>query len=191
MFYCGYSNCDLANGPGARVSIFTSGCSVGCKNCSNPESHDRYYGKEFDAESKEKLLKDLGNSYIKGLSILGGDPLEPYNVDDVTALCKEVKEKYPEKTIWLWTGRKKEKVEHLPIMQYLDIVVSDPYIEKFNTGKCKYRGSSNQRVWWAKTGEPYTDEPLEDEHHMNEQLTENGGEIKGTASGSCSLTCGV
>ena len=95
MYYCGYSNCDLANGPGARVSLFTSGCSLNCKFCSNPESHDRYYGAEFDDEAKAQLLKDLGNSYIQGLSILGGDPLEPYNVDEVTALCKEIKEKYP------------------------------------------------------------------------------------------------
>ena len=191
MFYCGYSNCDLANGPGARVSIFTSGCSLKCHGCSNPESHDRYYGAEFDEDAKARLIKDLGNSYIEGLSILGGDPLEPYNVYDVTELCKEVKERYPDKTIWLWTGRKKEKVENLPIMRYLDVVVSDPYIEKFNTGKCKYRGSSNQRVWLATTGKPYDAEPLEDEHHMNEQLTENGGEIKGEASGSCSIACGV
>lgn len=194
MRYHGYSNCDLANGPGARVSLWCQGCSMQCSGCFSPDTWDRFGGAEFDETVKAQLLKDLGNSYIQGLSILGGDPLEPYNVDEVTALCKEIKEKYPTKTIWLWTGRKKEKVENLPIMQYLDVVVSDPYIAKFNNGRCKYRGSSNQRVWWAKTGKPYDAEPLEDEHHMNEQLTENGGEIKGeasgSASGSCSLTCG-
>lgn len=190
MRYHGYSNCDLANGPGARVSLWCQGCSMQCSGCFSPDTWDQFGGAEFDETVKAQLLKDLGNSYIQGLSILGGDPLEPYNVDEVTALCKEIKEKYPTKTIWLWTGRKKEKVENLPIMQYLDVVVSDPYIAKFNNGRCKYRGSSNQRVWWAKTGKPYDAEPLEDEHHMNEQLVENGGEIKGEASGSCSLTCG-
>lgn len=190
MRYHGYSSCDLANGRGARVSLWCQGCETHCAHCFSPETWDRNGGEPFTEEVKERLLRDLSNSYIQGLSILGGDPLEPYNVDDVTALCKEVKEKYPTKTIWLWTGRKKEKVENLPVMQYLDVVVSDPYIAKFNNGRCKYRGSSNQRVWWAQTGKPYDAEPLEDEHHMNEQLTENGGEIKGEASGLCSLTCG-
>ena len=191
MRYHGYSNCDLANGPGARVSLFVQGCSLHCSGCFSPDTWDENGGEEFDEDAKARLMKDLGNSYITGLSLLGGDPLEPYHLDDVTELCKEVKERYPDKTIWLWTGRKKEKVENLPIMRYLDVVVSDPYIEKFNTGKCKYRGSSNQRVWWAKTLEPYTNEPLEDDHHMNEQLTENGGEIKGETSGSCSIACGA
>lgn len=160
MNYCGYSPCDLANGVGARVSLFVSGCSLHCKGCFSPSTWDRNYGKEFDTPAKERLFDDLSNKFIAGLSILGGDPLEPYNIEPITQLCKEIKEKFPEKTIWLWTGRKKEKVINLPIMQYLDIVVSGPYIEKYNTNNTKYRGSSNQEIWWAKNGEPYESENL-------------------------------
>ena len=76
MFYCGYSNCDLANGHGARVTLFVSGCEKHCKNCFSPSSWNRYAGNPFDEDMKVKLFKDLSNSYIEGLSLLGGEPLE-------------------------------------------------------------------------------------------------------------------
>ena len=154
MNYIGYSNCDLANGEGARVSLFVSGCTMRCKGCFSKESWDFEAGKPFDSLMVQRVLKDLSSSYIKGLSILGGDPLEEANIETVTELCRKVKEIYPHKTIWLWTGRKKEKVEVLPIMQYLDIVISEPFIEKYKFNG-KYMGSSNQKIWIAKTGEPY------------------------------------
>lgn len=157
MNYCGYSNCDLANGRGARVTIFISGCSLHCKNCFSPSSWDPNAGEPFTEQTKEKLFKDLSNSYVDGLSVLGGDPLESYNFEEVTNLCKEVKEKFPNKSIWLWTGRKKEKVEKLDICKYVDIIISEPYIDHLNF-KGKYMGSSNQKIWWAKNGNPYEDE---------------------------------
>lgn len=171
MKYSGYSSCDLANGSGARVSLFVSGCEIHCHNCFSPSTWDRNNGLPFDDKAKERLFNDLSNSYIDGLSLLGGDPLEAYNVDEVTELCKEVKKRFPNKTIWLWTGRTKKHVDHLPIMQYLDVVISEPYVDKLNSNKTRYRGSTNQKIWWAKTGEAYTDETLESEHNQNKQPT--------------------
>lgn len=170
MNYCGYSNCDLANGRGARVTIFISGCSLHCKNCFSPSSWDPNAGEPFTEQTKEKLFKDLSNSYVDGLSVLGGDPLESYNIEEVTNLCKEVKEKFPNKSIWLWTGRKKEKVEKLDICKYVDIIISEPYIDHLNF-KGKYMGSSNQKIWWAKNGKPYEDEgDMYNEHSSKEYV---------------------
>lgn len=170
MNICGFSNCDLSSsGPGVYVSIFVSGCSIHCKNCQNKEAWDYNYGVPFDDQYRQKVIDALSSPYVSGLSILGGEPLDPKNVDEVEKLCKDVRDKFHDtRKIWLWTGYKKEKIDKLPIIQYLDVVVSDPYIEAFNNGKTKYRGSSNQRVWWAKTGAPYDDEPLEDGHHQNQ-----------------------
>lgn len=167
MNICGYSSCDLANGKGARVSIFISGCTLRCKGCFNKDSWDFDYGEKFTKEYKEKLFKDLSNPWIDGLSMLGGDPLEPQNLEEVTALCKEIKETFPNKTIWLWTGRKKEKIIDLPIMQYLDVVISEPFIEKYKDN-LKYFGSSNQKIWWAKTGVDYNNEILYNNHAKKE-----------------------
>ena len=156
MNYSGLSLCDLASGPGARVSLFVSGCTVRCPNCYNPEAWDFNYGKPFDDQTKQKIIDRLKNDYIAGVSILGGDPLEPENIETVTEFCKQLKQLYPNKSIWLWTGRTKHKVENLPIMQYIDVVCSEPYVDKL---KCNghYYGSSNQKVWWAKTKQPYDD----------------------------------
>ena len=170
MFISGFSPCDLANGDGARVSLFVSGCSLHCKGCFSPETHNRNYGQEFDTDFKEKVFKALENKYIKGLSLLGGDPLEDYNLDEVTELCKEVKAKFPQKTIWLWTGRKQSYVQSLSIIEYLDVVISEPYIEKKQCNG-KYFGSSNQKIWWAKTGEPF-DVQLETEHSVKYEKAE-------------------
>lgn len=149
--------------------------SLHCKGCFSPATWDKDGGKPFTDVEKNRLFKDLSEPYIEGLSLLGGDPLEPYNVEEVTELCREVKERFPNKTIWLWTGRTKKHVENLPIMQYLDVVISEPYVEKLNNNRTKYRGSTNQKVWWAKTKEPYTDEILETENTQNrnvEKVTE-------------------
>lgn len=166
MNYIGYSNCDLANGEGARVSLFVSGCTMRCKGCFSKESWDFKAGKPFDESMMNRVLRDLSNGYIKGLSILGGDPLEEANISVVTELCRKAKELCPNKTIWLWTGRKKEKVEGLPIMQYLDVVISEPFVEKFKFNG-KYMGSSNQKIWFAKNGEPYEVELVSEHSHKD------------------------
>lgn len=163
MNYSGLSLCDLASGPGARVSLFVSGCTLRCPNCYNQDAWDFNYGKPFDQSTRRKIIDRLENPYISGLSILGGDPLEPQNIETVTDLCKTVKQLFPDKSIWLWTGRTKSKVQSFPIAQYVDVICSEPYIDKL---KCNghYYGSSNQKVWWAATGEPYHDDKMINKH---------------------------
>ena len=148
MNYIGISDFDTANGPGVRVSLFVSGCRLHCRGCFNPESWDFEAGKHYDETVKARLLKALEEEYVEGLSLLGGDPLEPENVDELTELCQAVREKFGnKKTIWLWTGRLYDKVKELEIFQYVDTVVDGPFIEKFKVeGKGNWFGSSNQRV---------------------------------------------
>ena len=106
MNYIGISDFDTANGPGVRVSLFVSGCRLRCRGCFNPESWDFDAGKPYDENVQERLLKALEEDYVDGLSLLGGDPLEPENVEVLTELCRAVREKFGnKKTIWLWTGR--------------------------------------------------------------------------------------
>lgn len=148
MNYIGISDFDTANGPGVRVSLFVSGCRLHCRGCFNPESWDFEAGKHYDETVKARLLKALEEEYVEGLSLLGGDPLEPENVDELTELCQAVHEKFGnKKSIWLWTGRTYEKVKDLPIFQYIDTVVDGPFVEKYKVEEPgKWFGSSNQRV---------------------------------------------
>lgn len=147
MNYSGINFCDTANGPGVRVSLFVSGCSLHCKGCFNKEAWDRQFGKPFTDETLNTLLEALREPYVDGLSLLGGDPLEPYNEAVVERICSLVRDRFPDKTIWLWTGRKYEEVKDKPIMKYIDVLVDGPFIEKFKTNEQgKYYGSSNQRV---------------------------------------------
>lgn len=147
MNYSGLNTCDTANGPGVRVSLFVSGCSLHCKGCFNKEAWNRQFGKPFTDETLNTLLEALREPYVDGLSLLGGDPLEPYNEAVVERICSLVRDRFPDKTIWLWTGRKYEEVKDKPIMKYIDVLVDGPFIEKFKTNKqVKYYGSSNQRV---------------------------------------------
>lgn len=148
MNYIGISEFDTANGPGVRVSLFVSGCRLHCRGCFNPESWDFADGKPYDEAVQARILKAMEESYVEGLSLLGGDPLEPENVEALTALSRAVREKFGnKKSIWLWTGRTYEKVKNLPIFQYVDTVVDGPFIEKLKVeGKGHWFGSSNQRV---------------------------------------------
>lgn len=147
MNYSGLNTCDSANGDGLRVSLFVSGCSLHCKGCFNKDAWDKNYGKEFTKETMDTLLEALRSPWIDGLSILGGDPLEPYNIPAVSYIVALVKQLMPEKTIWLWTGRKHEQIEHLKaLLKNVDMLITGPFIER---KKCygKYYGSSNQCVY--------------------------------------------
>ena len=145
MNYIGLNKYDTANGPGSRVSLFVSGCTVRCKGCFNPESWNFKAGKEFTDETLKQLCSYLDKDYIQGLSILGGEPLEPENEPTVAALCKTVKHFYPNKTIWLWTGKTYDIVKDLPVMEYIDTVVAGPYEQDLHIDHCYY-GSSNQQI---------------------------------------------
>lgn len=145
MNYSGINFCDTANGPGVRVSLFVSGCSLHCKGCFNKQAWNRNYGKEFTSDTLESILSALESPYIDGLSILGGDPLEDYNEAIVAHICGSVKKYFPNKSIWLWTGRKYGNVKDHPIMEYVDVLVDGPFIERKKCNE-RYKGSSNQRI---------------------------------------------
>lgn len=148
MHYIGLSSCDTANGPGVRVSLFVSGCTLRCKGCFNPESWDFEAGKPFTEETVETIFRYLDEPYVAGLSILGGDPLEESNIPVVADLARRVKERYGKKRdVWLWTGRIYDRHADLPLWQWVDTVVDGPFVEKRKvTQKGLWYGSDNQRV---------------------------------------------
>jgi len=137
---------DMLNGDGIRVVLFVSGCSLNCKNCHNPQTWDKNSGIIFDQEAKNEIFEELKKDHILGLTLTGGHPLEEYNLNEVTKLCKEVKQNFPHKTIWLYTGYLYENIKHLEILNYVDILVDGPYIESLKNKNLQWRGSSNQRV---------------------------------------------
>ena len=138
---------DISNGPGVRVSVFMQGCTFNCKNCFNPETHDFNGGKEFTADTINEILNLCNNSYIAGWSILGGEPLHNKNIDASTKLAKAFKEKYPDKSIWIWTGFNFEDyVMDKEITKYADFIVDGQFEEDNKNPKLLYSGSSNQRV---------------------------------------------
>ena len=138
---------DISNGPGVRVSIFMQGCAFNCKECFNPETHDFSGGKEFTDGTIEKVLKLCENVNVKGLSILGGEPLHPNNIEGTTKLAKAFKEKMPDKNIWIWSGFTFDKdLKDKEIMKYTDVLVDGRYVDELNDPTLKWKGSSNQRV---------------------------------------------
>ena len=137
---------DISNGPGVRVSIFMQGCEFHCKNCFNPETWDFKDGKEFTDETIEKVLDLSNKDYIVGLSILGGEPMHPVNIEGTTKLAKAFKEKYPDKSIWTWTGFRFENIKDKEVLKYIDVLVDGQYEDELHDPTLKWKGSSNQRV---------------------------------------------
>lgn len=139
---------DISNGPGVRVSVFVQGCTFGCKGCFNPETHDFKGGKEFTTEEVERIITLANKDQIRGLSILGGEPLHPKNIESVTMLAEYFKYKYPEKDIWLWSGFRYEDLlkENVKIFDYIDVLVDGQFKEELKDLRLKYCGSQNQRV---------------------------------------------
>lgn len=146
MHYNKIRKMDISNGPGVRVSIFVQGCTFHCKNCFNPETHDFNGGKEFDNHAINTILDLCQNDSIRGLSILGGEPLHPKNIEEVTRLAKTFKEAYPSKDIWIWTGFHFEDLKEKEIFHYIDVLVDGQFDEELKDPRLKWRGSSNQRV---------------------------------------------
>ena len=148
---------DIANGEGVRVSLFVSGCRNRCKNCFNPETWSFTYGKEFTEEVRQDILDSLAPSWINGLTILGGEPFEVENQRDLVSFVKEVRNKYPNKTIWMYSGYLFDTDITNPngkvhcevtdeLVNYIDILVDGKFVEELKNLSLKFRGSSNQRI---------------------------------------------
>jgi len=137
---------DIADGPGVRVSIFFQGCTFNCKNCFNPNTHDFNGGLEFTDDVINEILNLCDKDFIKGLSILGGEPMHPFNIKGTIKLARAFKEKFPEKTIWSWSGYLMENIIDKEILNYLDVLVDGQYQDELHNFLLKYCGSSNQRV---------------------------------------------
>ena len=137
---------DIANGPGVRVSIFLQGCTFHCPECFNPETHDFAGGKELSDEVLQQLMQLCSADHIKGLSILGGEPLHPKNIAGTTQIAKMFKEKFPHKTLWIWTGFLYENIKDREIFNYVDVLVDGLFEKKLANPMLQYRGSSNQRL---------------------------------------------
>lgn len=149
MNYAALKKFDIANGPGVRVSLFVSGCRHHCKNCFNREAWDFDFGNPFTKQTEEEILAELDKDYIKGLSLLGGEPFEPENRAALTQMLKRVREKYPEKTVWCYTGFEFEKLSDQTareMLSLIDVLVDGKFVEELKSPDLIFRGSSNQRI---------------------------------------------
>lgn len=153
MNYSNLRTCDVANGPGVRISLFVSGCRIHCKNCFNKEAQCFAYGKPFTDEIAQKILTHLESEYISGLSILGGEPMEPENAKVLVDLCRMVRKKFGNlKTIWVWTGYTIERFVgeeysyQRELLTLIDCLVDGPFVEELHDISLVFRGSSNQRI---------------------------------------------
>jgi anaerobic ribonucleoside-triphosphate reductase activating protein len=149
--YANIKSIDTADGEGVRVALYVSGCSFKCEGCHNKEAWDYNYGDPFTEETLISIIHDLNKKFIAGFSILGGEPLDEKNRDDVFKIISIIKEKFPNKTIWLWTGNTWENIiknDIIPkdILGKIDIIVDGPFILKERNLSLKFRGSNNQRV---------------------------------------------
>ena len=141
---------DVANGPGIRLSIFVSGCTHNCEGCFNKEAQDFQYGRPYDENIQNEILKELSKSQYSGVSLLGGEPMHPDNQKTVLSIIQTIKNKQPDKTIWLYSGYLYEDLKKQPtanqILSNIDVLVDGPFILSQKKLGLAYRGSSNQRL---------------------------------------------
>lgn len=146
---------DISNGTFVGASLFVQGCRFHCKNCFNQETWDFNGGKEWTQETKNTFLNLINKPYIKRISILGGEPLAEENVDGIVDLMKTIKNMFPYKKIWIYTGYTMEAIENrnlYKVLEYADVIVDGPYIDNLRDITLKFRGSSNQRIWEKVNG---------------------------------------
>lgn len=156
MYYGTIKDCDIANGTGVRVTLFVSGCRNHCPGCFQPETWDFGYGQPFTEETEALLLRKLKPDYINGLTLLGGDPFEPENQKALFPFLQQVKETYPGKDIWAYTGYTWEQLmsgehrtsipETMPMLSLIDVLVDGPFILEKKNIRLQFRGSENQRL---------------------------------------------
>lgn len=137
---------DSANGPGVRTVLWLAGCNHHCPYCHNPETWDPKTGQPFTEDTMKELLSYVSQSFVEGLTLSGGDPLFPANRETVFYIVKQIKEKFPEKNIWLWTGYLWEDVKDLELLKYIDVLVDGPFLISEKDIRLPYSGSRNQRV---------------------------------------------
>lgn len=141
MRYHNITKEDMLNGDGLRVVLWLAGCAHHCKNCQNPITWDPEGGLPFDEAAKQELFAELDKDYISGITFSGGDPLYPAGREELYALIQEVKERYPHKTIWLYTGYLWEEIRDLPLISCLDVVVDGPFVEELKDNNLPWKGS--------------------------------------------------
>jgi len=156
MNYAEIKNCDIANGPGVRISLFVSGCTHRCKGCFNEIAWDFHYGKPFTQQTIDELLAMLAPDYVKGITLLGGEPFEPENQPAIVDFLRQMKSKYPDKSVWAFSGYLFDKdilagkLGPWEITQeyisYLDVLVDGPFVLEKKDLSLRFRGSSNQRI---------------------------------------------
>ena len=146
MRYHNITKDDMLNGDGLRVVLWLSGCEHHCPGCQNPITCDINSGLEFDESAKQEIFDELSKDYISGITFSGGDPLHTENRREVEALAKEIREKYPQKTIWLYTGYEWQDIKDLPLMKYIDVLVDGKFKQALKDVTLPWRGSSNQNV---------------------------------------------
>ncbi len=156
MNYGEIKNFDIANGEGVRVSLFVSGCTHHCKNCFNPETWNFDFGEPFTREVEDKIISELAPDYINGLSLLGGEPFEPANQEALLPFLRRVKERYPDKTIWCYSGylfdkellsESRARCEHTDeMLSLIDVLVDGEFVQELYNISLQFRGSENQRI---------------------------------------------
>lgn len=156
MNYAEIKNCDIANGPGVRISLFVSGCTHHCKGCFNEVAWDFHYGSPFTQETIDKILEMMKPGYIRGLTLLGGEPFEPQNQEPIVELLRQIKQKMPDKSIWAFSGylfdrdilsgRLGDWKVTREYLSYLDVLVDGPFVEEKKNLSLRFRGSENQRI---------------------------------------------
>lgn len=156
MNYASIKKMDVANGPGIRMSLFVSGCTHHCKGCFNEEAWDFNYGKPFTQKEIDYIVDYVSDEHIKGLTLLGGEPLEQVNQQGLLPLLREIHEKCPDKSVWCFTGYDFEKdvicrmMKEFPetpeLLSYIDVIVDGKFIEELKDLSLRFKGSSNQRT---------------------------------------------
>ena len=147
MRYSKIRKMDISNGPGVRVSVFFQGCEFHCKNCFNPETWSFDVGEEFNDSVIDEIIDLCKEDYVTGLSILGGEPMHPKNIEGTLKLAKSFKEMYPKKNIWCWSGFLFDQdLKDKEVLKYIDVLVDGQFVEELRNPNLKWRGSSNQRV---------------------------------------------
>lgn len=185
MNYANIKYCDIANGQGVRTSLFVSGCTHRCPGCFNEVAWDFSYGDPFDDAVADAVMESLEPSYIAGLTVLGGEPMEPANQAVLAPFLKKVKEAFPQKDVWVYTGDVYEELvdpanpRHTrwtdPMLDCIDVLVDGPFVEDLKDITLRFKGSQNQRVLdVARTREagramPWEDDPVFAQHSMGRQ----------------------